>query len=300
MTLTTRWLSTIHWMIIYGIVNIFIHFCNHHLSKSLKIPTQLLFFQSFLPLLVNQLYYALPSKNRSPTTSWKQVAMYAPVSVLHAGSLYSMFKALQYCSVRTVGVSRFVAPILTCLYEVFVLRSTQWNYKRFLCIIGILLGACFSFQDVEFYGHVISIPWLMINVTCTAVGTIYAKYLLQHRVSAIQATNLENFYCSGIFLLQSLWTESFRWQLGWWKTYNNLPSMAKVAMLISLFIGYLVTLSRQQLRKALGPSSFLLFTGMIRINSLFIVSKWYANKLSWSGFIGVVLMVGCSLEYLLL
>jgi len=289
--------NTIQWMFIYGVVNILLHLSNHHVSKS-NISTEILFLQSFIAFLAQCVFYSLWSTdNKTPFPSWKETRDYGPVALFHAGSLYSMFRALKYCSVRTVGVSRFVAPIVTSLYEGFIVRSIRWSRQQFLCLVGIFIGAILSFRDVEFYGHVLSIPWIALNVLCTASGTTFAKYLLQHHLCPTQASLLENFYCSVVFLTQSFWSET--WQTKAWKQSSSWSLTTKVSLVISCFIGYVITLSRQHLRKELGTTKFLVFAGTIRINSLFLVSKWFSKSLSWSGFIGVMMIVGFSLRYLL-
>ncbi|GJD11716.1 hypothetical protein Gasu2_58450 [Galdieria sulphuraria] len=230
------------------------------------------------------------SNRKSFFPSWNRTIAYGPVAVFHAGSLYSMFQALKYCSFRTVGVGRFIAPILTSLYEVFVLQSVRWSKIQFLYLVGTFMGAVLSFRDVEFYGNILSIPWITTSVVCTAGGTIYAKHLLQYKICPTQASYLENLYCSVFFLLQSFWSVPYGWKQQSWKDSVSLPWITKATFFVSVFTGYLITLSRQHLRKALGPTKFLVFVGLIRINSLFLVSKLLLKSLSWSGLTGVGLI----------
>ncbi|GJD12558.1 hypothetical protein Gasu2_66360 [Galdieria sulphuraria] len=218
------------------------------------------------------------SNRKSFFPSWNRTIAYGPVAVFRAGSLYSMFQALKYCSFRTVGAGRFIAPILTSLYEVFVLQSVRWSRIQFLYLVGTFMGAVLSFGDVEFYGNILSIPWITMSVC---------------KICPAQASFLENLYCSVFFLLQSFWSVPYGWKQQSWKDSVSLTWITKATFFISVFTGYLIILSMQHLRKALGPTKFLVFAGLIRINSLFLVSKLLLKSLSWSGLAGVGLIVGC-------
>jgi len=165
-------------------------------------PAVLVLFCEMAKLLITMSIIVAKSFDRDAQPRFptgKDVALFVPSSILFSMNNVMLFQFIARVDLSTFALLRETAIVWTALWWVGVFR-TSLGLKRFMAIVGILLGGLFSctWRDAQFD---VKSSWVIISPLVSALGAVTNDFALKRTDLDINMQNAVLYTMCAFFAL---------------------------------------------------------------------------------------------------